>query len=842
VSDAGKSQRSTSGNQRQHLSVKLLGVLLVCLGGCTHRANQDPQALYDQIRLTFTHGQLVSAQEQAEKARIYFSNRDSQWESRFRFLEAEILIWRGLNQNALSLLNPDLPTSLASSDLGIRQLLLRGIAHARLGQLNEAGENLKTAARLCSLSHSTLQGELDRARGVVEVQKNNLDRAELFFRRSLRSAREQHDAILESSALSNLGVVSMRKEHYDEAIDWSTKAQELSSRLSFGLNEEKALGNLAFDYYKMGDLDRSLALYQEAEKRANDLNVPIDQVRWQNNLGAVYYELNQYDLAREYYLRALSLAKAIQNTEEINDALTTLAFLSVQTGKLDDAENYSSQSIELCKKSGDRTSELYALLASGQISASMQDNPHAEQIFDEVIQDKKSDPSLRWEAMHDLAQVYEREHAPRKADQEYRAALSALESARSSLHHEEYRLPFLTNAARVYEDYIHFLVQQGKLKLALQMADYGRAQTLIEGLGAAQNARSFSARDVDPEQIARKMKAVILFYSLGERYSYLWAITADRTAVFQLPASKEIEAAVQRYHHALLGPADVLETRNSDGLQLFETLVKPAKKLIPRDARIVIVPDGALNNLNFETLLVPGPTPHYWIEDAALVNASSIRLLAAAPVATAPRNEKLLLIGDPLPPNHAYDQLAEAGSEIKDIARHFPAPSESVYAQAAATPAAYLEHDPAQFAYIHFVAHGTASRLSPLDSSILLSQGSPAEDSYKLYARDIIHHPLRARLVTISACYGSGTRAYTGEGLVGLSWAFLRAGAHNVIGALWAVSDDSTPRLMDHLYDGIEKGQTPAQALRAAKLSLLHSDSVFRKPFYWAPFQLYSGL
>ena len=147
----------------------------------------------------------------------------------------------------------------------------------------------------------------------------------------------------------------MRKEHYDEAIDWSAKAQELSSRLSFGLNEEKALGNLAFDYYKMGDLDRSLALYQEAEKRANDLNAPIDQVRWQNNLGAVYYELSQYDLAREYYLRALSLAKTIQNTEEINDALTTLAFLSVQTGKLDDAENYSSQSIELCKKSGDRT-------------------------------------------------------------------------------------------------------------------------------------------------------------------------------------------------------------------------------------------------------------------------------------------------------------------------------------------------------------------------------------------------------------------------------------------------------------------------------------------------------
>ena len=91
---------------------------------------------------------------------------------------------------------------------------------------------------------------------------------------------------------------------------------------------------------------------------------------------------------------------------------------------------------------------------------------------------------------------------------------------------------------------------------------------------------------------------------------------------------------------------------------------------------------------------------------------------------------------------------------------------------------------------------------------------------------------------------GSGTRAYSGEGLVGLSWAFLRAGAHNVIGALWEVSDASTPQLMDALYRELSQGKDPATALRDAKLKLLHSadsDSVFKKPFYWAPFQLYAG-
>jgi CHAT domain-containing protein len=139
------------------------------------------------------------------------------------------------------------------------------------------------------------------------------------------------------------------------------------------------------------------------------------------------------------------------------------------------------------------------------------------------------------------------------------------------------------------------------------------------------------------------------------------------------------------------------------------------------------------------------------------------------------------------------------------------------------------------------VAHGTASRLSPLDSAVVLSPAPENRDDFKLYARDIVRHPLHARLVTISACYGSGLRTYAGEGLVGLAWAFLRAGSHNVIGALWQVDDASTPLLMDRLYAELEAGKTPDVALRSAKLSLIHSANVYRKPFYWGAFQLYAG-
>jgi CHAT domain-containing protein len=173
------------------------------------------------------------------------------------------------------------------------------------------------------------------------------------------------------------------------------------------------------------------------------------------------------------------------------------------------------------------------------------------------------------------------------------------------------------------------------------------------------------------------------------------------------------------------------------------------------------------------------------------------------------------------------------------IESHFGKDQISVFAGQEATPASYLEGKPSRYSYIHFVSHAIASQTDPLDSAIVLSKSTGEEDSFKLYARDIIRQPISARLVTISACYGSGTRSYAGEGLVGLSWAFLRAGAQRVIGALWEVSDISTPGLMDGMYKSLEDGNSPAASLRKAKLGLIHSQGRFSLPFYWATFQMF---
>ena len=747
-------------------------------------------------------------------------------------------------------------TRPGNKDSLIEALAIEGAAHARLHQFPEAREELERAAQVCEVSSEVTCGDVLRTRGVLAVQEGQIAAAKRFFEQSLQFARAHNDHFLEITALLNLGLTSLGEAHFDEAIDWANAAYKASTSLGADGVAQGALGNLGWAYYNLGDFDKSLELSLEAEKRATHGGNSVGELYWITNIGYIYAGRGELARAKNSYRKALELATSIGGTEGIYNALRALALVSVESGELDQARKYADDAISIARTDNNRLDELYPLLVKGLIAARAHDEAHAEQIFREVEYDPKANSSLKWRAEHALAQLYEAEDRSDVADREYRAALATFEAARSSLQRNDSKLPFSNNASRIYDDYIHFLVARGKTGAALQWADFSRARTLSEGLGLLPKGAATGPPPLDPQQLARRAQSTILFYSLGEKQSYLWALAPQKTSLFTLPPGAEIDAAVQRYRKALAGPADVLESSDRDGQSLYRTLIAPAQALLKKDAKVFVIPDGSLNNLNFETLLVPESKPpdpkmpatnpsqpklHYWIEDVTIANASSLRILAASHTVKTRRERTLLLVGNSVSPNNKYPELSKAAAQMESIARHFPAAEQKIFARDQATPAAYLDSNPEQFSYIHFVAHGTASRLSPLDSAIVLSKASPEDDSFKLYARDIIHHPLRADLVTISACYSSGERSYSGEGLVGLSWAFLRAGAHNVIAALWEATDASTEQLMDKFYDELDKGASPDAALRAAKLSLLR-NSGFRNPFYWAPFQLYARL
>ncbi|MGA8431061.1 MAG: CHAT domain-containing tetratricopeptide repeat protein [Candidatus Sulfotelmatobacter sp.] len=677
------------------------------------------------------------------------------------------------------------------------------------------------------------------------------------FEQALVLARANNGRYLEAQALLNLSWVADEQAHFDEALFWADASRTVSVQDHFQGLAQIALGNIGWAYYKLGDSQKAHEAFDEAGKEAARLGDVPHQMRWLTAAGYLLLDAQSYKVADQSFQDALMLGRQLESKGDVINSLIALAFVSEQTDKLDEAKRYADEAYSMAVADGNKRDQVYPVLVNGKIAAKRHDVPTADSAFRTVSHSQDAPPFLEWEAQRSLARLYEDQNQQAKADFQYRTALTTFETARSELHHEDSRLPFLTNATRIYDDYIHFLISQGKTDEALQVAEYSRARTLTEGLGLLKKGTAFAPEPLHAQAIARRANGTILFYWLGEKQSYLWVITPQTTRLFPLnTSSAEIDAAVRNYRAKLEGPPEILEASN-DGSTLYKMLIEPARDFLTKEAlakndQIFVIPDGSLNSLNFETL-TPAPK-HYWIEDVTITSAGSLHLLAAARPAPKQLAGKLLLIGNPVSPTPAgvnadnpYPELPDAAAEMQSIEQHFPPQQQTVFAREQATPAVFNSH-PEQFSYIHFVAHGTASRTSPLDSAIILSRdpaskaASGEDDSFKLYARDIIQHPLHAELVTISACYGAGKRSYSGEGLVGLSWAFLRAGAHNVVGALWDVSSISSAQLMDDFYGELQKGKSPSAALRAAKLNLLHSDKPdFRGPFYWAPFQLYTG-
>src|SRR4029077_7294727 len=123
-----------------------------------------------------------------------------------------------------------------------------------------------------------------------------------------------------------------------------------------------------------------------------------------------------------------------------------------------------------------------------------------------------------------------------------------------------------------------------------------------------------------------------------------------------------------------------------------------------------------------ETLLVPSPQPHYWIDDVVLANANSLVLLTASSNVRPGKSKKLFLIENPVSPSPYFPDLPQATAEISGVERYFGAPDRTVLSREQATAAAYLHSSPGQFSFVHFVSHGTASRTSPLDSAVILTK------------------------------------------------------------------------------------------------------------------------
>ncbi len=776
----------------------------------------------------------------ANRASEKFGKLSPEWDWRFRNLRAGILVSRSSPREALAVLKGDLPLSLLSTEIAVRKSMYEGIAYRYLQQSAQAEDKLVEAEKLAQSIQPQLLPQILIAKAGLDLDLEKYRPAEENYNRAIALAKQYELPEQVANAEAGMAIVSAKNDRLDEAIDRNQKALESARSLKMNGLEATILGNLGWAYFVLGDYENALQFYQQGAEASERKGLNGYSAYWYTGVANSYFALRRYPEAEELAKRTLDHAKNLGDAETITECLNSLAEVGLRAGRLEDAERYNQEAVQMEEKGLDHFGIRESALVSARIEIAKRNFPQADMLLHQLSQDPNLETAVRWQLHARLAELYDAENKPALAELEFRQSIDTIKAARDSVDREDSRLTYLSSGIEFYDDYVDFLVRRNRPLDALKVAELSRARMLLEGLSVDQKASPRAIPVLRPQQIARRFQSTLLFYWVGEEHSYLWAITPTRTECFTLPKAADLEPLAKSYGKAVRDLRDPDGAGSAVGKQLYSMLVEPAKSLLPQNGRIILLPDPSLSGLNFETLVVPGPAPHFWIDDATLTNASSLTLLSAAAARPRSSEKNLLLVGNTEPVD-AFPSLPKAPEEMQRVEGYFPSAKRVVLEGKQATPQAFLLSTPERYSYLHFVTHGTASITHPLDSAVILSKSG---DSFKLYARDIIQHRLSAELVTISACEGAGGRAYSGEGLIGLSWAFLRAGAHNVVSALWEVNDSAAPQIMEAFYAEMSKGKDPASALRTAKLSLLHnqdSEIVFKKPFYWAPFQLYTG-
>jgi CHAT domain-containing protein/Tfp pilus assembly protein PilF len=799
--------------------------------GCG-RSDAEVQRVLDSAQQALRRGALDDALASIDAVQPQLNTAPtSRAAHQARLLRAEVLVAKPDVARAAELLDTQVPSGEAFAPLRARDRYLRARIQVARGQLKQAlvtADSVREDAAHASGTY--LDAEILAGQILLRLGKTDLGEARL--KEAVARAAELNDRYRQVRALNDLGMGFVVRGRYGEALPWFERVLAFDDLADTSIYAT-ALNNAGLCYRQLGEFDRAVATQRRAVglHEARGAAAPLEQAL--GELGSTYLFRNELPDAVRYLNRALETASAGGLTDDAAIWARNLAVAHIQNGNWDEAERANDAARRLTGP--ERARKLvFNLLNEAQIAAGRGEDQVAERRFREVLDSGSDEPTARWAAHEGLAVLASRAGDNARAIEHLEAGLAIIERTRSEVLKADFRMSFLTRLIRFYRQYVELLVEQGQVERALAIADSSRGRVLSEQHGITAAAASAAP---DFRKAAARSNRVFASYWLSPTRSYLWIVDGRSIRLHTLPKMSEIEPFVREHHAAIHNAlADPLAAGGA-GDRLTEILIEPLQSAVRAGGSIVIVPDGPLHGLNFETLPVTGADGRrrYWIEDVEIEVAPSLTLFGRRERTAATRS--LLVVGNPTPRAPEFPALRYAAAEMTDIARHFGDGATTTFSGERASPRGFRDAQPERFGFVHFTAHATANRESPLDSAVILSG---PDDGYKLYARDVAELPLTADLVTVSACRSAGERIYSGEGLVGFAWAFLRAGAHRVIAGLWDVDDRSTAELMDTLYARLAAGDAPPRALRRAKLALIAHGGVSAKPYYWGPFQVFS--
>jgi CHAT domain-containing protein len=793
--------------------------------------SDDAQDLVAQGDSQYQQGQLQEALGSFETALvIYEKGQDRQKQGDLLDRIGDVHIRRGQYATALATYEKALQLRLDLGDLPGTIVSRTSIAQAYdfLGQYNKAAEIFKLAidniedqkqrpdsipleggiyelprdeaALYTSLADVQNKiGAGQASEGKTEAAQASYEAARESMQQALRWYKEIPDTYYDyktvqlgqRAALDTLGVTTLNLGLKVQGLDFLQQALTMAKEIGDVAGEAMTLSHLG-DFYRGEDPKQAIAYYQQALELERQTGDRVNEGITLNNLGAAFSEVEQWDKARETLLAAIEIWESLRPglTDENKVSLfETQAATYAQLQTVLIAQGDIEGALEVSERSRARAFvELLASRIGGQVGNRFQapEPPTIEQI--RQVAKTENATLVEYSILGQTLLIWVIQ--PNGVIDLRSVSLSNLNIEETS---EETRRSAATNRSR-----------GGAIQDAPMVSLVQSARNELAGDNSAFNSESRGA-----------------------------ATATDRPEPENGPSPDGIR---RRPYRPL-----------QEG---YDVLIKPIVDLLPTDPaeRVIFIPHRSLFLIPFPAL--QDESRQYLIEKYALSTSPSIQVLALteAEASQLGTGSKSLVVGNPVMPTipPALDgkpiQLAPlpgAEQEALEIANLLQ--TQALTGEAAKESTVVQQMGSSDL--IHLATHGLLTELNHLDISVPgaialaaeapFQTGVPGPDGL-LTSDEIMDLKLNAKLVVLSAC-NTGRGNITGDGVVGLSRAFISAGVPTVMVSLWSVPDAPTAELMVTFYEQFEQTNHKAAALQEAMLATMQK---FPEPSDWAAFTL----
>jgi CHAT domain-containing protein/Tfp pilus assembly protein PilF len=693
-----------------------------------------------------------------------------------------------------------------------------GICFDRMGNYQKALQYHQRALEIArELGDRSIEAYTLKNIGGVHFRLEEYQEALKFYAQSLKLTQQGKNTLDEAEILSDFGQTYKAMGMYPDSIESYGQSLDIYRAMNDKVHESEILGKLADVFQLEGQYQTTLKYYNQSILIDQDLQDKLSEGRHTQQIGLAYAQSGQWDAALFHFQKAFNLFQGINNEIGMAFTLSDMGNINQQQNQLDKAFNHYQESIHHFQNSRsiDMVEDIHHTLPNEMLSA------YQNTILLLVKQGRYE------EALHFAEEARVRGLASQLYETRLNRIIDSHLQGSSQTQELESRIWSLEQ--RLETELLKPTQEQNRVQIS-SLADSLRAKSLEyeakTKIYGSPDDTIFNTAPLTLPEIREMLKGITLVeYVVTQKSTIAFVVTSQELHAVQMNITQdELSQQINSFYQF-----SSLEGVPEASKELYQQLVAPIESYV-RNENLLIAPNGILNYVPFASL---HDGTQYLVEKYTLFYTPSASTYAFALDNRKATHQPPLIFSDP---TGDLPNAREEAQKIHDLfsfsLKTLPLHQE----QDALERWVWEQADRAGI--LHFASHGVYDPHNPLFSYILL-RGDEQEDGrlevYEIYKRGLNLN--NASLVVLSACETNLGSMSNGDEIVGLSRAFIYAGAPTVISSLWKVDDLSTQVLMEHFYSYLRDGKTKAQALRAAQLDLIASPE-YSHPYYWAAFDL----